>query len=64
VTLKAGRNTGNYQVLRGSSAMQGKSNFVYHEIPKGGHDAALWVDIDLQKLNPRTGQVDSVIRLL
>jgi hypothetical protein len=44
--------------------MQGKSNFVYHEIPKGGHDAALWVDIDLQKLNPRTGQVDSVIRLL
>ncbi len=33
--------------------MQGKSNFVYHEIRKGGHDAALWVDIDLEKLQIR-----------
>lgn len=33
--------------------MKGKSNFVYHEIPKGGHDAALWVDIDLETLQIR-----------
>ena len=36
-----------------AAAMQGKSNFVYHEIPKGGHDAALWVDIDLESLQIR-----------
>ncbi len=36
-----------------AAAMQGKRNFVYHEIPKGGHDAALWVDIDLEKLQIR-----------
>lgn len=33
--------------------MKGKSNFVYHEIPRGGHDAALWVDIDLETLQIR-----------
>jgi hypothetical protein len=33
--------------------MKGKSNFVYHEIPQGGHDAALWVDIDLETLQIR-----------
>lgn len=36
-----------------AAAMKGKGNFVYHEIPKGGHDAALWVDIDLEKLEIR-----------
>ena len=36
-----------------AAAMKGKSNFVYHEIPKGGHDAALWVDIDLDTLQIR-----------
>lgn len=33
-----------------AAAMKGRSNFVYHEIPQGGHDAALWVDIDLDAL--------------
>jgi pimeloyl-ACP methyl ester carboxylesterase len=36
-----------------ATAMKGKSNFVYHEIPQGGHDAALWVDIDLETLQIR-----------
>jgi pimeloyl-ACP methyl ester carboxylesterase len=36
-----------------AAAMKGKRNFVYHEIPKGDHDAALWVDIDLETLRIR-----------
>jgi pimeloyl-ACP methyl ester carboxylesterase len=36
-----------------AAAMKGKSNFVYHEIPQGGHDSALWADIDLQTLQIR-----------
>jgi len=36
-----------------AAAMKGRSNFVYHEIPGGGHDAALWVDIDLETLQLR-----------
>ena len=36
-----------------AAAMKGKSNFVYHEIPQGGHDSALWVDIDLETLQIR-----------
>lgn len=34
-------------------AMQGKKNFVYHEVPKGSHDSALWIDIDLETLRIR-----------
>jgi pimeloyl-ACP methyl ester carboxylesterase len=33
-----------------AAAMKGRSNFIYYEIPQGGHDAALWVDIDLDTL--------------
>jgi len=36
-----------------AAAMKGKSNFVYHEIPKGSHDSALWVDIDLETFQVR-----------
>jgi len=36
-----------------AAAMKGKSNFVCHEIPKGGHDASLWVDIDLEAVQIR-----------
>ena len=36
-----------------AAAMKGRSNFVYYEIPQGGHDAALWVDIDLDTLQIR-----------
>ncbi|NUQ61525.1 MAG: prolyl oligopeptidase family serine peptidase [Pirellulales bacterium] len=36
-----------------AAAMKGKGNLVYHEIPKGDHDAALWVDIDLETLKIR-----------
>lgn len=35
------------------AAMKGKANFVYHEVPHGDHDAALWVDIDLETLQIR-----------
>ena len=35
------------------AAMRGKKTFVYHEVPKGGHDAALWVDVDLETLQIR-----------
>lgn len=34
-------------------AMKGKKNFVYHEIPKGNHDSAAWVDVDLETLQIR-----------
>lgn len=37
-----------------AAAMKGKSNFIYHEVPQGGHDAALWVDIDLETLQIRS----------
>ena len=36
-----------------AAAMRGKSNFAYHEIPGGNHDSAVWVDIDLEKLQIR-----------
>ena len=36
-----------------AAVMKEKSNFVYYEVPKGGHDAALWVDIDLETLQIR-----------
>lgn len=36
-----------------AAAMRGRPNFVYHEVPGGDHDAALWVDIDLETLNIR-----------
>jgi pimeloyl-ACP methyl ester carboxylesterase len=36
-----------------AAAMKGNANFVYHEIPRGNHDAALWVDIDLETLRIR-----------
>ena len=36
-----------------AAAMKGRSNFVYHEVPRGDHDAALWVDIDLDTLQVR-----------
>jgi pimeloyl-ACP methyl ester carboxylesterase len=38
-----------------AAAMKGKGNFVYHEIPGGSHDSALWVDIDLETLRIRKG---------
>jgi pimeloyl-ACP methyl ester carboxylesterase len=31
-------------------AMRDKPGFVYHEVPKGNHDSALWVGVDLQTL--------------
>ena len=37
-----------------AAAMKGKRNFVYHEVPHGGHDSALWVDIDLDTLRIQT----------
>jgi len=36
-----------------AAAMKGKKNFTYHEVPKGDHDAAVWVDIDLETLQIR-----------
>ena len=33
-----------------AAAMKHNPRFVYHEVPRGGHDAALWVDIDLETL--------------
>ncbi|MFZ2639385.1 MAG: alpha/beta fold hydrolase [Verrucomicrobiia bacterium] len=36
-----------------AAAMKGKKNFTYHEVPKGNHDSALWVDIDLEALRIR-----------
>ena len=36
-----------------AAAMKGKKNFTYHEIPGGNHDAALWVDIDLENIKIR-----------
>jgi len=37
-----------------AAAMQGRSNFTYHEVAGGDHDAALWVDIDLETLQLRS----------
>lgn len=34
-----------------AAMMHNKPNFVYVEIPKGDHDSALWVDVDLQTLS-------------
>jgi len=36
-----------------AAAMRHNPHFVYHEVPGGNHDAALWVDIDLQTLHLR-----------
>ncbi len=36
-----------------ASAMKGTGTFVYHEIPHGDHDSALWVDVDLETLQIR-----------
>ena len=36
-----------------ASAMRGRSNFVYHEVPGGDHDSAMWVDVDLDTLQIR-----------
>lgn len=33
--------------------MKETRSFVYHEIPHGDHDAALWVDVDLETLQIR-----------
>ena len=33
-----------------AAAMADRGNFVYHEVPGGNHDAAVWVDVDLQGL--------------
>ena len=37
-----------------AAAMKGKKNFTYHEVPKGNHDSAVWVDVDLETLQLRT----------
>lgn len=36
-----------------AAAMRGRANFVYHEVPNGDHDSALWVDVDLANLTIR-----------
>lgn len=33
-----------------ASAMQGRPNFEYLEVPGGNHDSALWVDVDLDAI--------------
>ena len=33
-----------------AEAMKNKKKFTYYEIPKGNHDSAIWVDIDLETL--------------
>ena len=33
-----------------AAAMADRGNFIYHEVPGGNHDAAVWVDVDLQEL--------------
>lgn len=41
------------EARRIASAMKGTGTFVYHEIPHGDHDSALWVDVDLETLQIR-----------
>lgn len=36
-----------------AAALRDRPAFMYHEIPAGDHDSALWVDVDLQKLTLR-----------
>jgi pimeloyl-ACP methyl ester carboxylesterase len=36
-----------------AAAMRGKGDFVYHEVPGGDHDSALWVDINLDTIEIR-----------
>jgi pimeloyl-ACP methyl ester carboxylesterase len=36
-----------------AAAMRGKPGFIYHEVPQGDHDSALWVDVDLTTLTIR-----------
>ncbi len=36
-----------------AAAMAGRETFVYHEVRGGDHDAALWVDVDLETLRIR-----------
>jgi len=44
-----------------AAAMAGRETFTYHEVPGGNHDAALWVDVDLQTvaLNRDLGQPET-----
>jgi pimeloyl-ACP methyl ester carboxylesterase len=37
-----------------AAVLQGRPGFVYHEVPQGDHDSALWVDVDLQTLALRS----------
>lgn len=50
-----------------AAAMKGKPSFVYHEVPGGDHDSALWVDIDLEALAVRKpnapGRLEQVPRV-
>lgn len=41
------------EARRIARAMKGTGTFVYHEIPHGDHDSALWVDVDLETLQIR-----------
>jgi len=41
-----------------AAALQGKADFIYHEVPGGNHDAALWVDVDPQTLEVLTPTVE------
>lgn len=41
------------ETRRIAAAMQGRANFVYHEVANGDHDSALWVDVDLANLTIR-----------
>lgn len=36
-----------------AAALAGHPNFTYHEVPGGAHDAAIWVDVDLETLRVR-----------
>lgn len=38
-----------------AEALRGKRDFVYHEVPGGDHDSALWVDVDLETLRLGSG---------
>ena len=41
-----------------AAAMRGKARFVYHEVPGGNHDSAIWVDVDLDTLQIRDHTVE------
>jgi len=51
------------ETRRIAAAMQGRAGFVYHEVPRGDHDSALWVDVDLTTLTiGPTGTGQSAVR--